>query len=172
MNNLLNNAKAGFFSNFLRRRGKFCKIQVQWTENKILFSDGKSLSEIQFDSDFVHNSEFIDCRYFSQLFQSVLPRSKNYSVLLTLPSAWILQYRYPASRLVDHQLEREVIYYFQHTFHININEYEFFMEEELQKSMAVKKTLIESLTRCFDKGQIKFKIPTSSASVPIEDNYI
>ncbi len=160
MNIILNNAKAIFTKNPRPFHVFSPKNQIQ----------------IQFDNSYVGLDGSIDCRYFLNLLQNspqfIQKKPTAWALLLVLPPEWVLQYSFLSNNLSSHQLEREVITYFQHNMHMNVSEYEFIVDKVLLKSIAVKKKLLQNIYSCFDelKWHRSIKIVIAPAEYDRKDN--
>ena len=157
MNIILNNAKAIFTKNLRPSHVFLPSYQIQ----------------ILFDKSYISLDGTMDCRYFLNLLQnslqSIHKKSSLETLLLVLPPEWVMQHSFLNNNLSHHQLEREVMIYFQYNMQMNINEYEFIVDKILQKSIAVKKKLVQNIYSCFDefKWHGALKIVIDSAYSPI-----
>ncbi|MES2615503.1 MAG: hypothetical protein V4591_08815 [Bdellovibrionota bacterium] len=139
MDNIKNNAKVIFLE----------------TSGRLFVFSHKKKIQIPFDPSYINNEEgTLDSRYFANLFQDALklisPKVKTWNLVFALPITQIIPYSFNQSCLPQHQLEREVIYYFQHHCHINICDYEFILNFKTQKSAAIKKTYLQNMKKIFE----------------------
>lgn len=177
MHIILNNAKA-LLNKKLKSEGiLFSKILIQFntysssSENNVVFFMSEDYENpaavVPFDRSLISSDGCLDSRYFSTLIQntmrSIYPKSTAWLVSIILPTDIILSCSLKKSSLPLSQLEREAIYYFQHTHHIDICQYEFFVDKERQTTMAVKKLILESIRNCFIginlTGSLQFIMP-------------
>lgn len=165
MNIILYNAKAFFIKSFTQARINFPKFHSPFP-----------VIQFQIDPSYVCQEGLFDCRYFLDLLKNSLPTIPKIltqrTIILVLPAEWILQISFFSNQLSLHQIEREAIFYFQENMHINIDEYEFFIDKILQISIAVKKKLLQNIYSCFNKVKIHgpFKIAAECNKNQLHEN--
>ncbi len=121
------------------------------TYSKVQLLDRFQIELFAFDFDpmFINEDGIFDFHYFSNIFKSV--HNKGYSFLsicnvsIQLPQFLTLKFEHKNNKLFDYQKEQEAILFFQYEFFIQIEKYEYFFDRNKNKTLAVKKEVVESM---------------------------